>query len=337
MWVVILLLAVAVAYLIWQKLAPPKPPPRVVQATPVPVTPPPATPEPVIVKATPTPTPTPAPVVMATPTPTPTPPPLDMTMVARAPGLWPKQISLVQPINFPVVLNGRVVGQAMAPVGTVLRVLRVGAQQVEVEYQNNRQVVPVASTDLYQKALATFRANGSVIPEAPVVAAATPSATPPPPPDVLKVEVSTDRKRTDVGRAGPVSAGDEVKSSEKYVYAIKVQNREFGDVPPLDVQYVVFVERQKLGEKKDKDTIERVNGTLKTEALTRKVPAQTISTSEIELFKQSLVGNFHYANGGRTRVEDNIVGVWVKVLHEGKVIAESTTPSTVTKRGWEPK
>jgi len=340
-WVLIIVVVLGAAgFFVWQKTRPPKePPPVVAVATPVPVTPPPATPEPVVVKATPTPTPV---VVVATPTPAPTLPPLELAAVVRTPALWPPQVILVQAVSFPIVLNGRVAGEAKVPAGTTLRLLRVVNQSVEVEYQNARQVVPVVSTDLMQRALAAFRKNGSVLPQAPVAAAAPPPApvasTPAPnPADQVRVEVSADRKRLEFDPGKAKGEGSESKTIEKFVYEVKVQNRTFGDVPGLDIQYLIFVERQKLGELKEKDTVERITGTAKVEPLSRKTMAQTATTSEFTLAKQALVGDMYYANGGRRKVADNVLGIWVKVLHEGKVVAEYTNPTTVIKRGWDKK
>ncbi|MEP6671124.1 MAG: hypothetical protein ABJF10_18330 [Chthoniobacter sp.] len=310
-------------------------------ATPVPVTPPPSTPEPVVVIATPTPAPV---VVVATPTPAPTPPPLELAAVVRTPALWPPQVTLVQAVTFPIVLNGRVAGEAKIPVGTALRLLRVGNQSVEVEYQNARQVVPVASTDLMQRALVTFRNNGSVLPQAPVASSAPAPVAPqvastpaPNPADQVRVEVSAERKRVEYNPGKAVGEGAESKTADKFLYELKVQNRSFGDVPALDVQYLIFVERQKLGTSKDKDTVDRITGSAKFEPLTRKTMIQTAKTSEFQLAKQVLVGDTYYINGGRRKVEDNVLGIWVKVINEGKVIAEYTNPSTVTKRGWDKK
>jgi hypothetical protein len=220
--------------------------------------------------------------------------------------------------------------------------VRVTAQQVEVEYQNARHLIPVAATDVMTRALATFRANGSVLPQAPApTAAAAPAmaaATPAPlTKEKIKVDVSATRKRIDFARDAKARTGTASDSVEKCVYEVKVQNRSFGDVPALDWQIMIFVERQILGGKKDKDTIERSSGSGKFEPLTRAVALRTVPTSEFELHKRELVGGFYYANGGREKVEDGIVGVWVKVLLEGEVIAEYANPSTVTKRGWEGK
>jgi hypothetical protein len=338
-WVLVVLALGAAGFFLWQRNRLPKaPPPLVVAAaTPLPATPPPATPEPVVVKATPTPAPV---VVAATPAPVPTPPPLDLATVARTPALWPPQIKLLQVTTFPVTINGRLAGEAKLPAGTALRLLRVGNQSVEVEYQSARQLIPVGSTDLMQRALLAFRNNGSVLPQPPPVATgpalvqiqATPvrnAALP------VRVEVSADRRRVETG--GPVFAGDSSAISEKYQYEVKVQNQTFGDVPALDVRYLIFVERQKLGSRKESDTVDRITGSAKVEPLNRKTMAGTVSTSEFVLTKHTIAGDFYYANGGRQKVADNVLGVWVKVFNEGKLVAEYTNPSTVTKRGWDNK
>ena len=332
-------------FLVWQITRPPKAPPPIVvaAATPVPATPPPATPEPVVVKTTPTPTPV---AVVATPKPVPTLPPLDLAAVVRTPALWPPQIKLIQATTFPVAINGRVVGEAKIPAGTALRLLRVTNQYVEVEYQNARQVVPAVTTDLMQRALAAFRNNGSVLPQPPAVAtgpATVPVLAAPftPAPagsnaaDAVKVDVSADRKRVET--SGPVFARDASTITEKYVYEVKVQNRTFGDVPALDVHYLIFVERQKLGERKESDTVDRITGAAKVEPLNRKTMVGTASTNEFVLNKRTIAGDYYFINGGRQKVADNVLGVWVKVFNGGKLVAEYTNPSTVTKRGWDGK
>lgn len=263
-------------------------------------------------------------------------------MVVRTPALWPRQVLLLQPVTLPVILNGRPVGEAKVPQGTALRVLRVAAQQVEIEYRNARHVIPLAATDLMQRALAAFRANGSVLPEAPVAAVTpppvAPTATPgPSAADKLKIEVAADRKRMDVERdTASGKRGEDEKITEKYTYAIRVQSREFVEVPPLEVQYLVFVERQKLGSQRNDNPVERITGSVKTGELNRKQPTQILPSSEFELSRQIQNSKWAgYTNGGRRKVEDSVLGVWVKVLKDGQVIAEYANPPTIKKRGWD--
>ena len=199
-WVLLVVLALGTAGFLplAEDPSPQAPPPIVIaERAPIPATPPPTTPEPVIVKATPT----PAPVAAGTPAPVPTPPPLDLATVVCTPARWPPQVKLLQPTTFPLTNNGRVAGEAKIPAGTALRLLRVGNQSVEVEYQSARQLIPVVSTDLMPRALATFRNNGSVLPQLlPAVATgpatlpilATPITPAPNAIDAVKVEVTVD-------------------------------------------------------------------------------------------------------------------------------------------------
>lgn len=133
--------------------------PAVIKPTPTPEPPQPAvTPEPTP-EATPTPSvppsATPTPVAISTPTPK-TPP--DFATIAGTPGLWPRQVALVKPVSFPIVINGKVAGQTQAPAGVALRLVRIlpdiSNPQVEVEFQTTLAFVPAASTDLAARAMA---------------------------------------------------------------------------------------------------------------------------------------------------------------------------------------
>jgi hypothetical protein len=343
-WVLIVVVAAAAGYFVWDNYMRPAPPPVIVEAKPEPATPTPATPTPAIVKATPVPvTPTPAPsvVVASTPTPVATPvlPSLDLATLARTPALWPAQVLLTQATSFPISLNGRVVGEAKAPVGSPVRLIRVAGVQVEIEYQSARHLIPAASTDLMARALAAFRNAGSVLPTAPVQTAvaapaspATQAATPPPGANPIKVDITAERKRLDYGRP---PAAVESKTSDKWAYNFKVQNRSFSEAPALDVQYLILIERQRIGTPKERDTIERVTGSGKIEPLTRSASSRILTSSEYSLSKEILASNYYYPGGGRRKAEDSVVGVWVRVMHEGKLVAEYINPSTIAKHGWK--
>jgi hypothetical protein len=271
---------------------------------------------------------------------TPALPSLDWATVARTPALWPAQVLLTQATSFPISLNGRVVGEAKVPVGSPVRFIRVAGAQVEIEYQGARHLIPAASTDLMARALAAFRNAGSVLPTAPVQTAAagpaglaTPAATPPPSgTNPYKVDVTAERKRLDYGRP---PAAVESRTSDRLVYNFKFQNRSFSEVPALDIEYLIFIERQRIGTSKAQDTIERVAGSGKIEPLTRSASSRILTSSEFSLSKEILASNYYYTNNGRRKAEDSIVGVWVRVMHEGKLVTEYINPSTIAKHGWK--
>lgn len=154
----------------------PKPAPPVVAAipavaTPLPATPVPATPPPAPPVAEPLPEPPPEPVVVEA-----APPPLDLATVERTPALWPKQVALLQPVVFPLMKNGRPIGHVTAPAGSMLRLHRVAAQQVDVEFQYVRQFIPASATDLMPRALAAHRAAEAATAAAAQTASAEPVA-----------------------------------------------------------------------------------------------------------------------------------------------------------------
>ena len=78
--------------------------------------------------------------------------PLDLAQVAQDPACWPKAVTLLQPIPFPVVFAGRVAGQTVVPTGSQLRLIRVAGVQVEVENLGARQLIAASVTDLLTRA-----------------------------------------------------------------------------------------------------------------------------------------------------------------------------------------
>lgn len=150
--------------------------PVMAKAKPSPSPTPEAVPEPESTpEATPTPkaSPTPTPVVAATPLPPAQIPPAFSTIVGT-PALWPRQVVLLKPVGFPIVFNGKVAGQTQAPAGVTVRLVRVlpdlANPQVEVEFQNNRALLPATSTDLAIRAMNLREAAAARAAAAPSVA-----------------------------------------------------------------------------------------------------------------------------------------------------------------------
>ncbi len=159
------------------------------------------------------------------------------------------------------------------------------------------------------------------------------AALPPPP----KVQVTAVMKKAPAGQSAVGPEGSRAKKTENATYTLTLKNISFEDLPSLTVDYILFVERQKIAQKKsDPPVIERLPGSLNVDGLKRGT-SQAISTKEISLNTENLVGNYHYINGGRIRAEDAVVGVWVRVSQEGQLVGEYAVPSTVTARGWDAK
>ncbi len=149
-----------------------------------------------------------------------------------------------------------------------------------------------------------------------------------------KVQITTEKKPGAVANTAVGRAGSQTKSAENILYVLTLKNISPNDLPGLTVDYLLFVERQRLGEVKNEPSkVERIAASRKVEVLTRENP-QVVTTSEVPLNVENLVGHYHYRNGGRIRAEDSVIGVWVRVTQDGQLIGEYANPPTVTKRGW---
>jgi hypothetical protein len=132
---------------------------------------------------TPTPTPTPAPEPEPEPEPTITPAPKapdPLAWLLENPAYWPKEVTLLKAMEFPVLHDGRPAGFVRLPAGIVLTLLKIEPQTLKVAYRDNPHEVEVESTDLRQRAAAARqRASADTAAAeaaAPVAAMATPAA-----------------------------------------------------------------------------------------------------------------------------------------------------------------
>lgn len=134
---------------------------------------------------------------------------------------------------------------------------------------------------------------------------------------------------------GKVGAGQVAKSTEDCIYTITLTNNAFKDAAAMEVKYVVFVERQRAGEKTGNEHIERVTGSKTVEGI-KSHQKTSVETDKFTLNQNQLAAGWHYTNGGKASAKDSVKGVWVRVYQGGTVIGEYVNPSTISKREkWE--
>lgn len=144
-------------------------------------------PTPAIVR-TPVPMPTLAPVPEATPLPeatpvapvTPDPGPDPIAWLLERKNRWPREVKLLQPQDFPVVMNGKTVGSAVVPAGTSVGVASIEPESVGVVFRGGEKRLPHSATTLPAFAkLEMERPEPTPTPEiAAALAPATATATP---------------------------------------------------------------------------------------------------------------------------------------------------------------
>jgi hypothetical protein len=149
---------------------------------------------------------------------------------------------------------------------------------------------------------------------------------------VEKVSISAQKKRADDTAQGQVKfAGNHARRVDKIAYTLTLENKTKAELADVSVEYVIFVDRQKLGEQKGEEHIERIRGA-KNLAQPLGHDPQFVTSKKVALVTQNRAGNFVFADGGRIRAEDSVVGVWVKVIQNSEEIGEYINPPTIKAR-----
>ncbi len=155
-------------------------------------------------------------------------------------------------------------------------------------------------------------------------------------------QVTTTRKVEDTSKnnrhfgsktAGRINPGVKGKKVETVYYAVNVTNRSFSAQPALQARYVLYVERQKLGEKIGTEKTDRIKGTSAIEGIAPKASI-SFDTTSIKLSEETLSGNWIYANGGRMKAADKVLGIWIKFFDGDKEVGEYMNPTTLKRYGW---
>jgi hypothetical protein len=83
-----------------------------------------------------------------------TPPPqndnVDMAQLSQTRKEWPQLVSLKKIVEFPAVMDGKVVGKVKAPEGTQVQLVMIQGDKVGLEYQEGGAMVEIADTDLIE-------------------------------------------------------------------------------------------------------------------------------------------------------------------------------------------
>lgn len=94
-----------------------------------------------------------APVVYAAPTPR----PFSLAELSADRASWPRTVVLKKAAKFPIVMNGRNVGSAKVPAGTVVRLDAIHGDGLVVEFQGNAQTIRADQTNLKSQIMAQRR------------------------------------------------------------------------------------------------------------------------------------------------------------------------------------
>jgi hypothetical protein len=84
---------------------------------------------------------------------------VDLGVLSRNRAEWPKEVTLKEPLVFPITVGGEPAGEAEIAVGERVRLLEVFGLQVVVEHGGVTKTIPTKHTDLVEQIQARIRAR----------------------------------------------------------------------------------------------------------------------------------------------------------------------------------
>ncbi|HET6410144.1 MAG TPA: hypothetical protein VFG14_19800 [Chthoniobacteraceae bacterium] len=146
----------------------------------------------------------------------------------------------------------------------------------------------------------------------------------------LNLEITSERRRFTVEKQQTESTNS---SSEKWGYKVVLTNKEFKAVASLDIVYRVY----KVDESRH-TTAGKLIATPGSVAIASLKPSEkfTFNTEPVLLNSSSIKGGWVYTDKGKSKVEDSVAGLWIRVMQGGIVVFEHIKPPTLkNKATWE--
>jgi len=84
---------------------------------------------------------------------------VDVAQLSHTRNEWPKFLSLKKIVEFPAVLDGKVVGSVKAAAGTQAQLVMFQGDKVGLEYQGGGAMVEIADTDLIERVQSSRHAS----------------------------------------------------------------------------------------------------------------------------------------------------------------------------------
>ncbi len=120
--------------------------------------------------------------------------------------------------------------------------------------------------------------------------------------------------------------------TERKAYVVVIENESFQPVPAVTVEYRMFVLDDQRGIDSRSDMpMKKTSGQTRLTGIPR-LAETTFTTDAVELKQSKLQSGWVYADGSKRRIKDDLFGLWLRVIHDGKVVAEWAQPDTLPKK-----
>ena len=147
-----------------------------------------------------------------------------------------------------------------------------------------------------------------------------------------RFEFEPDKKRFSKGSKGRVDSG-EIKT-DKWGYEVNLQNKSRVDLEGLEMSYRIYVDTEASSKIGFDSPPKFYGGRTKVSSVADGAEV-VVTTGPVPLVELELDPDFVFRDGSRNDLEDKIEGIWIKIWHGKKKVAEfKSNSSTVKKAKW---
>lgn len=125
-------------------------------------------------------------------------------------------------------------------------------------------------------------------------------------------------------------------TNEKWVYEVAIKNGSFRDLTGLSVEYRMYMKDDSIRTKSSKIPLRKKEGTTPIEPLAN-LAVFKFQTEVMEIETSLLDSGWTYKDKGNKRQsKDSLYGIWLRVMKDGKMVAEFVTPPALKeKEKWQ--
>lgn len=147
--------------------------------------------------------------------------------------------------------------------------------------------------------------------------------------DAINLRFTCERKRFDVEEG---TKKLQAIKEEEWGYTVRVENTSFKDLQGLRIDYLVFGEQEIAGSSASRDLCTKGSVDLAEFVKNQKY---SFVTESLKTTSSQLDSDWRYANGASTRSRGRMVGIWIKVFQDGKVVSEYANPTSLKSKNWD--
>jgi len=145
-------------------------------------------------------------------------------------------------------------------------------------------------------------------------------------------EIDADKERVKKGSKEETDMGE--SRLDEWIYQVELENRSRVKLEGLEMSYRIYVD-PKASIKMTFDSPPKVYGGRVEVASVADGATVMVKTEEVPLKELELAPGYVFKDGSRNDLEDELEGIWVKIWHGDKKVAEfKSNNSTVKKAKW---